>query len=52
MPKRLRIRNRWEDNMRMDLTVIGINTSNLVDSDQNSNYWRILVDAALNLRVP
>ena len=38
--------------MRMDLTVIGINTSNLVDSDQNINSWRILVDAALNLRVP
>ena len=38
-----------EDNIRMDLEEIGINW---VDSAQDRNYWRALVNAALNLRVP
>ena len=47
-----RPRRRWEDNIRMDLEGIGINTGNWVDSAQDRNYWRALVNAALNLRVP
>ena len=47
-----RPRRRWEDNIRMDLEEIGINASNWVDSAQDRNYWRALVNAALNLRVP
>ena len=47
-----RPRRRWEDNIRMDLKGIGINTSNSVDSAQDRDYWRALVNAALNLRVP
>ena len=46
-----RPRRRWEDNIRMDLEEIGVNTGNWVDLAQD-NYWRALVDAALNLRVP
>ena len=42
-------RRRWEDNIRMDLEVIGINAGNWVDSAQDRNYWRALVNAALNL---
>ena len=45
-------RRRWEDNVRMDLEEIGINARNWVDSAQDGNYWRALVNAALNLRVP
>ena len=45
-------RRRWEDNIRMDLEEIGINAENWVDSAQDRNYWRVLVNAALNLRVP
>ena len=30
---------------------IGINTRNLVNSAQDMDYWRSLVNAALNLRV-
>ena len=42
-------RRRWEDNIRMDLEEIGIS---VVDSAQDRNCWRALVNAALNLRVP
>ena len=41
-----------EDNIRMDLEEIGINAGNWVDSAHDRNYWRALVNAALNLRVP
>ena len=47
-----RPRRRWEDNIRMDLEEIDINEGNWVDSAQNRNYWRALVNAALSLRVP
>jgi hypothetical protein len=41
---------RWEDNIRMDLKEIGINTRNWFDSVQDRDYWRALVNAALNPR--
>ena len=47
-----RPRRRWEDYIRMDLEEIGINAGNWVYSDQDRDYWRALVNAALNLRVP
>ena len=47
-----RPRCRWEGNIRMDLEEIGINAGNWVDSVQDRNYWRAIVNAALNLRVP
>ena len=47
-----RPRRRWENNIRMGLEEIGINVGNWVDSAQDRNYWRALVNAALNLRVP
>ena len=47
-----RPRRRWEDNIRMDLEETGINSGNWVDSAQDRNYWRALVNEALNLRVP
>ena len=47
-----RLRLRWEDNIRMDLEEIGINARNWVDSAQDRDYWRALVNAALNYRVP
>ena len=47
-----RARRRWEGNFRMDLEEIGINAGNWVDSAHDRDYWRALVNAALNLRVP
>ena len=47
-----RPRRRCENNIRMDLEEIGINAGNWVDSAQDRNYCRALVNAALNLWVP
>ena len=47
-----RPRRRWEDNIRMDFEEIGINAGNWVDSARDRDYWRALVNAALNFRVP
>ena len=47
-----RLRRRWEVNIRMDLEEIGINVGNWVDLGQDRNYWRALVNVALNLWVP
>ena len=42
-----RPRRRWED-----LEEIDVNAGNWVDSAQDRDYWKALVNAALNLRVP
>jgi hypothetical protein len=47
-----RPRRRWDDNIRMDLEERGINAGNWVDSAEDMDYWRALVKAALNFRVP
>ena len=47
-----RPRRRWEDNIRMDLEQICINTRNWTDPNHYRNYWKAFVNAALNLRVP
>ena len=47
-----RPRRRWEDNIRMNLEEIAINAGNWVDTAHDTNYWRALVNAALNLRIP
>ena len=43
-----RPRRRWDDNIRANLNEIGINTRNWVDSAQDRDNWRTLVNAALN----
>ena len=47
-----RPRRRWEDSIRIDLKEIDINIRNWIDSSQDRDYWRALVNGALNLRVP
>ena len=46
------LRRRWEDDIRIDLDEIGINTRNWVQSARDRDYRRALVNAASNLRVP
>ena len=47
-----RPRRRCEDNIRMDLKRIVINTRNWIDWNQYRDHWRSTVSAPLNLRVP
>ena len=47
-----RPRRRWENNIRIHIKEIGINMRHWVDYSQVRDYWRALVNAALNLRVP
>ena len=47
-----RSRRKWEDNIKIDLKEIYFNIWNWVDSSQDRDYWRPLVNAALNLQVP
>ena len=37
-----RPRCRWEDNIRMNLKEIGINSKNKVDTAKDRDYWRAL----------
>ena len=46
-----RPKRRWENNIRMDFEEIGIIAGNSVDSALDRNYWRALVNTALNLRL-
>ena len=41
---------RWEDNIRMYLEEIGINAENWVDSAQNRNYCRALIESPGSIR--
>ena len=47
-----RPKRRWEGKIRMDREEIVINTGNWVDSGKDREYWKVLVNAALNLQVP
>jgi hypothetical protein len=40
-----RPRHRWEDCIRMDLKEIDVNIRNSIDSAQDRDYWRALVNA-------
>ena len=44
-----RLRPRWEGNIRMSRKETGINTRKVVDSAQDQNYWRTLVNAATTI---
>ena len=45
-------RRGWENNIRMDLKEIGINMRNWIDLAQDRDYWRALMNVALNLWIP
>ena len=44
-------RRKWGTNIRIDFKEIGVNTWNWIDSAQDGDYWRVLVNAALDLRI-
>jgi hypothetical protein len=47
-----RPRNRWMDNIKMDLLVIGLNVVDWIGLAQDRYRWRALVNLVMNLQVP
>jgi hypothetical protein len=47
-----RPRRRWVDNIRMDLGEAGWGDVECIGLAQDSDKWRALVNAVMNLRVP
>ena len=47
-----RPRRRRAGNIKVHFKKIVVNTKNRIDSVQNMDYWRALLNAAFNLRVP
>jgi hypothetical protein len=47
-----RPRRRWENNIKMDLQEVGCVGMNWIELAQDSDRWRALVNAVMNLRVP
>jgi hypothetical protein len=46
-----RPRPRWEDNIKMDLLEVGCGGMDWTDLAQDTDKWRALVNAVMNLRV-
>jgi hypothetical protein len=47
-----RPRRRWENNIRIDLSVIGWGGVDWMHLAQDRDQWRVLVNAVMKLRVP
>ena len=44
-------RRRWEDNIKMDLQVVGWGGMDWIELAQDRDRWRALVNAVMNLRI-
>ena len=47
-----RPRRRWEDNIKTDLSDVVCWSMNRIELAQDTDRWRALVNAVMNLRVP
>jgi hypothetical protein len=50
--QRGRYRQRWEDNIKMDLQEVGCGDVDWTELAQDKDSWRTLVSTIMNLRVP
>ena len=46
-----RPKDRWENNIKMDLQEVGWGATDWIDQDQDTDRWRVLVNVVMNLRV-
>ena len=46
-----RPRRRWEDNIKIDLQVVGCEVMDWIELAQDRDMWRALVNVVMNLRV-
>ena len=47
-----RPRREWEDNIKMDLRAVEWEGLDSIDTAQNRDRWRALVNVVMNFRVP
>jgi hypothetical protein len=47
-----RPRHRWKDNIKLDLQDVGCEGMDWIDVTQDRERWRVLVNAAMNFRIP
>jgi hypothetical protein len=47
-----RPKNRWEDNIKMDLQELGCGGMDWIELVQDRDSWQALVNAVMNLQVP
>jgi len=47
-----RLRRRWEDNIKINLQEVGCGGMDWIELAQDSDRWRALVNAVMNLRIP
>jgi hypothetical protein len=47
-----RPRRRWENNIKLDLRVIGLDGANWIQLAQDRVQWRAFVNTVMNIRVP
>ena len=47
-----RLRHRWEDNIKMDFQEVGCRSMDWFELAQEREWWRPLVNAMMNFRVP
>jgi hypothetical protein len=47
-----RSRNRWDDNIKMELRAVGLGGMDWIDLAQDRDRWRAGVNAVMNFRIP
>ena len=47
-----RPRRRWEDNIKVDLQVVGCGVMDWIEQAQDRDRWRALVNMVMNFRIP
>jgi hypothetical protein len=49
--QKVNLQESWDDNIRVDIKEISVNTRNWTDSAKDGDNWKVFVNAGLNLWV-